>query len=85
MKKADWKLIGYIGTALGIIFLIGAIFSYFYFEVHETTLGGAWVTYPLQEYVGNFLLLGIILLVIGLGCYGEQKWNTDYTLKGFIF
>lgn len=62
-KKAYWMLIGNVGTAVGILFLIGAGHSYDYFEIHRWN---GWDTaYPLQQYVLVFLILGIISLIIG--------------------
>lgn len=71
MKKSDWMLIGYIGTALGVLFIIGALFCFFYFEIRSFII--TVMVYPYQKYAGPLLISGIILLVIGQGCLWRAK------------
>jgi len=59
LKKSDFQLIGYIGTVLGVIFLVCGIFAASYSEY----LG---VYYPYAKYSVPLLTSGIVLLVIGL-------------------
>jgi formate hydrogenlyase subunit 3/multisubunit Na+/H+ antiporter MnhD subunit len=74
MRVEDWKLIGWIATILGIIFLVGAAITYAY---SETILFGLVVTYPYRGNSAGLLINGIVLLVVGIGCLwraeGEKK------------
>jgi len=71
MEKSDWMLIGYVGTALGILFIVGALFCYSYFEIRSFII--TVMIYPYREYTGPLLISGMVLLVIGLGCLWRAK------------
>lgn len=64
MKKADFQLIGIIGTVLGVIFLVGAFLTQM--PVYQKTILGYWATYPYAKYTSTFLVIGVVLLVIGM-------------------
>jgi len=60
MKKADYQMIGYIGIVLTVVFWIGATLTHYYRE----SIGE--FIYPLQGYTPNFIMAGIVFLVLGV-------------------
>jgi lysylphosphatidylglycerol synthetase-like protein (DUF2156 family) len=63
LKKSDFQLVGYIGTVLGAIFLVGGIFAASYSEVRGWLF--PYTVYPYAQYAANLIVAGIILLVVG--------------------
>ena len=80
MKKADYQMIGYILTALGICLLIGAVFAFSYSQTASEFYGSTtWGDFPVYPYRGSFwalLIVGIVLLVVGLGVIWRVKQET---------
>jgi len=72
LKKSDFELIGYIGTVLGALFLVGGIIASVYYEVHHGLLWD-YAVYPYAQYSGSLLVAGIVLLVIGLAFLWRAK------------
>jgi hypothetical protein len=66
LKKSDYQLIGYIGTFLGVILLIGGGFTALYHEDYNI-LSFTVSNYRYSQYSAPLLLAGIIFLVIGVG------------------
>jgi len=62
MKKADYQLIAYIGIVLGVLFLLGGLWAYYY----RGWLGGPEFVYPIKEYGVPLFVGGVALLVIGI-------------------
>lgn len=63
MKKADYQLIAAIATVLAVIFWIAAIWTHYYREM----IGE--FRYPLQQYTPNYVMVGIVFLVIGIAFF----------------
>jgi O-antigen/teichoic acid export membrane protein len=66
MKQANWKLLGFVALALGVLFLTVG-FVTFSFEA-EHWHGGTmvWNDYPYQRYSVGLLVVGAVLLVLGI-------------------
>ena len=60
--------IGLIGWALGAIFLLGTVVSYFYYESIRLSNYYDWTlnVYPYRQYSFIFFIVGIVFLVIGI-------------------
>ena len=67
-KRSDFQLIGYIGTVLGALFLVGGVFAYSCSETHCNVIIPTFCTteYPYREYAAGLLVAGVVLLVVGL-------------------
>jgi uncharacterized membrane protein len=83
MKKADYQMIGYILTALGIFLLVGAVFAFSYPERHEditypysSNSPHIYDTYPYRDSFWTLLIVGTVLLVVGLGVIWRVKQET---------
>ena len=64
MKKNDFTLVGIIGSVLGVLFLLGAMFAAEFYEVHQGVYNT--VVYPYAGYSISLLIVAAVLLVIGL-------------------
>jgi uncharacterized membrane protein len=67
MKRSYFQLIGYIGTALGIFFLIGGLIASVYYKEYHTGEGVDYVVreYLYQKYAVILFVAGVVLLVVG--------------------
>jgi len=64
MKPADWKMMGYIGLVLGILFLIGG--GWIWLNVQGYLgWGGEYEYYAYRYYPMPLLIAGVILFVVG--------------------
>jgi len=75
MKKSDFQLIGYIGTVLGILLLVGAVATYSLANMYlrpsgyyDGKLGRAYLNYSVILCVA-----GLVSLVIGLAFLWRAK------------
>jgi hypothetical protein len=73
MSEADWRVVGYIGVTLGVLFLIGSFVAY-YFPQDYYFLGYRVSTvYPYRDYSVGLLVAGVALFVVGGGAW----WRAD--------
>jgi uncharacterized protein YjeT (DUF2065 family) len=72
MNRSNYRIIGLLGIVFGSVFLLYAVFAYFY---QRTLVGllGSDVDTPFRQYSGGLLIVGIILLVVGLGFYWKSR------------
>jgi hypothetical protein len=79
MRPADWKMIGDICLALGIIFLIGGAW------IWGNVTYGSWREQLQYEQYGGYsiplLIAGVSLLVIGYFCTQRLKEEKSETRK----
>ncbi len=64
MRSEDWKMMGYIGMVLGLIFLAGGAWIWLNVNYYFGTRG--WIEYyDYRGYSFPLLISGIVLLVLG--------------------
>jgi len=84
MQYSDWKMINSFGLGVGVLFLIGALLAYVYYE---RTWLGAW--YPYRDYVAPLLISGFVLLVVGYvaGVRGieERRLAEERPTAGIVY
>ncbi|MBX5326823.1 MAG: hypothetical protein ACQXXH_03475 [Candidatus Bathyarchaeia archaeon] len=90
MKGNDFRLIGYIGTALGVFFLIGGLTAAVYYKEYHTGAGFDYVVreYPYEKYAVNLFVAGAVLLTVGLTFFWRAKREQPTqkgTTLGFLF
>lgn len=76
MSKMVFRLLGYIGTCLGLLFLILALFA-FMGRSFKIVYNMETIFYPLSPFLIQFLFAGIYLVIIGIVALSvrEEKPN----------
>jgi len=65
VKKENWQVVGIIGVALGLFFIVLGIFAHCYKEESSTALG-YWIERPFLQYRFPLVIVGVILFGIGM-------------------
>lgn len=82
MGEEDWRTFGYIGVALGVLFLFGGFVTYYYPQDYYLLGYKISTVYPYRDYSVGLFVAGIVLTVVGAGAWWradiEKQKNVEY-------
>ena len=77
MKKRDFKLVGYLGIILGLLFFAGAGFAYSIKKLYPMSFCFCmYEVHPYAQLAETMVATGIVLVILGLLSIGKAHFDT---------
>jgi len=77
VKKRDFKLVGYLGIIVGLLFLAGGVFAFSITKLYPISFCFCiYEVHPYAQLAGTLWATGIVSIILGLLSLGRAHYDS---------